>query len=129
MLRARGCQRSDVEAAALVLSELASNAVQHAGSCFSVHLTIEGATLRIGVEDGGPGADTAMPVRRAHGLGVVSALTRRWGVQATAAGKLVWAELSLHPARLGGRERDRRGRGRGLVRAELHGVLDGAVPK
>jgi hypothetical protein len=92
-----------VDAAALVLSELASNAVRHVGSPFSVRATIERSTLRLAVEDAGsPRARPAMPVRRARGLGVVDALALRWGVDEAPPGKVVWAELALREAATGG---------------------------
>jgi Histidine kinase-like ATPase domain len=95
-LRLRGCERGVVDTAVLVLSELTSNAVRHAGSPFSVTLTITDATLRLAVEDAGAlAADGAMPVRTTHGLGVVNTLALRWGVQRTPAGKAVWAELAV----------------------------------
>jgi hypothetical protein len=95
-LHARGGERACVDAAVLVLSELTSNAVRHVGSGFSVTLTVTDATLRLAVEDAGERvAGGAMPVRPTHGLGIVDALALRWGIQRTAAGKAVWAELPL----------------------------------
>jgi len=94
-LRACDCEPGLVDAAALVLSELASNAVRHVGSPFSIRATLEGATLRLAVEDHGWLSRAAMVVRQAHGLGVVDALAADWGVKPTARGKLVWVELPL----------------------------------
>jgi anti-sigma regulatory factor (Ser/Thr protein kinase) len=91
-----GCERAKVEAAALVASELASNAVRHAGSRFSLELSLDGAAMRLAVEDEGPapcGPAEALRVRPTHGLAIVEALSLRWGVERTAAGKVVWAEL------------------------------------
>lgn len=96
-LRLGGCERAFVDTATLVLSELASNAVRHAGSPFSIAATIEGCTLRLAVEDrGSPSARTTMVARPTHGLGVVDALASSWGVKAAPRGKLVWAELPLY---------------------------------
>jgi len=92
-LSVRGCQQSVIEAATLVLSELASNAVRHVGSSFSIGAALDGATLRLAVEDRGS-PRTAMIVHRAHGLGVVDALASSWGVEPAPRGKVVWAELT-----------------------------------
>jgi MEDS: MEthanogen/methylotroph, DcmR Sensory domain len=85
--------------AALVLSELASNAVLHAGSSFSVEVRTKDSTLRIAVQDSVPPTSMlrhgGLIPRATHGLGVVQALSRCWGVEGTPEGKVVWAELSL----------------------------------
>jgi MEDS: MEthanogen/methylotroph, DcmR Sensory domain len=93
--------------AALVLSELASNAVLHAGSAFSVAVRAQDGTLRIAVEDSapllsGPRNGGLIP-RPAHGLSLVQALSSRWGVEGTPRGKVVWAELDMESERSGGR--------------------------
>lgn len=93
-LRLGGCEAAFVDTATLVLSELASNAVRHVGSPFSIAATLEDSTLRLAVEDrGSPSAQATMVARPTHGLGVVDALARSWGVKAAPRGKLVWAEL------------------------------------
>jgi hypothetical protein len=88
-----------VQDAALVLSELASNAVLHAGSPFSVVVLTKDSTLRIAVQDSGSLTsmlrDGGLIPRPTHGLGVVQALSRCWGVESTPEGKVVWAELAL----------------------------------
>ena len=90
--------------AALVLSELASNAVLHAGSPFSVSVRATGSTLRIAVSDSAPlrasSHDGGLIPRPAHGLSLVQALCCCWGVEGTAGGKVVWAELSVAGRRL-----------------------------
>jgi anti-sigma regulatory factor (Ser/Thr protein kinase) len=114
-LSRQGCERASVEAAALVLSELASNAVRHVGSPFSVSATIEHSILRVAVEDiGSPSAHGAMPVRRTRGLGVVDTMALRWGVGDARPGKTVWAELPLASATngAGGARAAEAGRGR-----------------
>lgn len=85
--------------AQLVVSELATNAVIHAGTPFSVSLSFDGSTIRISVHD----ASSARPVMRdavptapsGRGLRLVDAVTRDWGVEPGADGKTVWAEFSL----------------------------------
>lgn len=85
--------------AAIVATELASNAVVHARSDFTVTVWRRLGAVRIAVRDD---VFPAAPLRPApgHGLGLVNSVATRWGVQSQAAGgKLVWAELA---APLGG---------------------------
>lgn len=86
-----------VNEAALVLSELASNAVIHAGSSFSIVVGAQESMLRIAVEDACPLATTepngGLIARSEHGLAVIDALSARWGIDGTPHGKVVWAEL------------------------------------
>jgi anti-sigma regulatory factor (Ser/Thr protein kinase) len=95
-----------VENAALVMSELATNAVIHAGSRFSVAVRAKDSTLRIAVQDGRPLAATVSGQGRSqggliprigHGLSLIEKISTRWGVEGTASGKVVWAELPYEP--------------------------------
>ena len=85
--------------AALVVTELATNAVLHAGSAFSVSLALSGGAIRISVGDtvplGPTGVDKQLAAASGHGLGVVAAMATRWGVETAPRGKAVWAELPL----------------------------------
>lgn len=92
------------ETAALLVSELVTNVVQHTrtgSSLMVLRLEATQAILRIQVEDGDP--RLPQPRRPASldesgfGLVVVEALARRWGLRRTAAGKAVWAELDIRP--------------------------------
>jgi anti-sigma regulatory factor (Ser/Thr protein kinase) len=91
------CGDDLVDAAALVVSELACNAVIHAGSLFTVYLTPTAAGVRISVRD----ASQDRPIHRegsssglsGRGLALVNAVARSWGVNLLADGTLVWAEL------------------------------------
>jgi len=83
--------------AALVVTELAANAIVHAGSAFTVTLSARGNVLRIAVRDGCPlpaeGQAALMPIPL-HGLGAVDALAGQWGVESLGkAGKTVWVDL------------------------------------
>jgi len=84
---------------AIVVSELAANAVRHARSGFTVSLTLAADAVWIRVEDARPLAglrgDPPLPVSPDHGLGLVDAVSARWGVQPADGGKTVWAELPL----------------------------------
>jgi anti-sigma regulatory factor (Ser/Thr protein kinase) len=97
-LREWGVTGAALYDAALVTSELAANAVRHAGSPFTLHVWTDGAVVHISVRDGAElpdgGADV-LPTRPAHGLGLVASLARRWGRTPLTGGKTVWAELSV----------------------------------
>lgn len=90
---------SVVESAVLVVSELATNAVRHARSYFSVSLEYgDNQSVRLSVYD----VDERMPVVVSHvarpeggrGIALVSKLATRWGAQPRRCGKAVWAEFS-----------------------------------
>jgi hypothetical protein len=87
---------------ALVVTELAANAVVHAHSAFTVDLAVRPDLLRISVRDDSPlpsaTAGPALPAAPLHGLGAVAALASRWGVEPLGPdGKAVWAELRRSP--------------------------------
>ncbi|WP_329581368.1 ATP-binding protein [Kitasatospora sp. NBC_01250] len=108
-----------IETTNLIVSELTTNAVRHpAGSepqsteypsladvgTFTLVLELTGTGLLVQVAD----CDPRLPVRRevgveatgGRGLFLVSEMANRWGYYpATAAGKVVWAELLLHGSR------------------------------
>jgi hypothetical protein len=91
------------EDAAIVVTELAANAVVHARSGFTVEIRKLAAGVRILVTDRGlmRAADVAALVpRRGHGLGLVAALASRWAAVPVPGGTLVWAELPARPAPL-----------------------------
>jgi anti-sigma regulatory factor (Ser/Thr protein kinase) len=83
--------------AALVSSEMAANAVIHARSPFSVTLRADRALVRVEVRDARPadvGAQHRLVARPGRGLGIVAALSQRWGIDAASGGKVVWAEFA-----------------------------------
>ena len=91
--------RAPIDDAQLVVSELATNAVVHAGTPFSVSVRCDGTGIRISVHD----RSLALPIvrqvgptaRSGRGLRLVTAVSRDWGVETTSDGKTVWAELPL----------------------------------
>jgi anti-sigma regulatory factor (Ser/Thr protein kinase) len=94
-----GQQLSD--SVALVVSELANNAVTHARSPFSVLARSDQQVIRISVRD----TSSVIPELRhvdpvegpGLGLKMVDAIAGAWGVEVTAGGKAVWAQLALEP--------------------------------
>jgi len=83
--------------AVLIVSELATNAVMHARSTFSVLLSWEAETLCISVRDTSasvPSVRNPSPTMiSGRGLRLVSSVASRWGTDVDDEGKLVWAEL------------------------------------
>lgn len=96
-LRQWGHGDAIVQDAKLVVSELATNAVTHAGSAFSVIVRGDDAGVRISVADRSPAQPRVMHASpeapSGRGLDMVSALSDRWGVDANKDGKAVWAQL------------------------------------
>ncbi|MGA5701727.1 ATP-binding protein [Peterkaempfera bronchialis] len=87
----------------LVVSELVTNAVVHAGGVsITIGLSAVAGEMRIEVMDG---SDVAPSSRTAgggaesgRGLALVDALASGWGVEPTRRGKTVWATCVLPPA-------------------------------
>ncbi len=86
--------------AALLLSELATNAILHARSSFTVIVRYDGSSLRVEVGDGSR-SEPAMRQPAAgdmpggRGLLLIDTMASRWGVLPTARGKRVWFELPV----------------------------------
>ena len=87
-----------VDDAAVVTAELATNAVRHAHSSFTVTVSRFAGGIEVAVRD-----DAPIPLRRGpstttsfggRGLQLVAALSSRWGTQGVDTGKVVWAELN-----------------------------------
>lgn len=95
------CRADDLT---LLVSELASNAVRHARSPFTVTVGCDAATVRVEVVDESPLVPVPQqpPVEAVTGRGlmIVEALSDRWGVEPTDGGKAVWFEVrcSAEPA-------------------------------
>lgn len=92
--------------AALLTSELATNAIQHTatgqGGTFEIIICQRPATVRIAVIDAGSPAIPA-PAPHGHlndsgrGLALVDALARQWGQQGNRHARAVWFELDVLP--------------------------------
>lgn len=89
--------------AALLVSELVSNGIRHAGTDLLVELRAVGSGIVVAVSDGSTRpvrARAAAPLDEGgHGLLLVDALSTHWGVTARPSGKRVWAELQANSSR------------------------------
>ncbi|GAA2873867.1 hypothetical protein Acy02nite_31730 [Actinoplanes cyaneus] len=93
--------------ARLVASELANNAIQHAGTEFHVITAYTGQYLRIAVKDGSravprvtggpPTTGAIMAPGTGRGLRMITAASAHWGVTMTPGGKIVWSLMRPHP--------------------------------
>lgn len=86
---------SVVDDARLLISELATNAVVHAGTDFTVTVHISASHLYVEVRDGDPTDLVAQGESRAlalsgRGLGIVGRLAESWGSRVEDHGKVVW---------------------------------------
>jgi two-component sensor histidine kinase len=81
-----------VQQAIVVLNELVTNAVQHAGTAVQVELVLDGNALAVRVRDFSchPPVSTS---QRGLGLRMVDELAPRWGFEAHEDGKTAWAQL------------------------------------
>ena len=86
----------------LIISELVTNSVRHAGLDASepvqLSVRVEGDTVRVAVRDPGPGfKPPPAPSDPAHvggwGLVLVEQLAERWGVDHDGQANVVWCEL------------------------------------
>ena len=89
----------------LVVSELVTNAVQHAEPPYGIAVAVDDGLVRIDVVDHGSqvpaeSPETAEGDRRPNGrgLGIVRRLAHEWGVERTEDGaKNVWADVPVAP--------------------------------
>jgi anti-sigma regulatory factor (Ser/Thr protein kinase) len=98
-----GCDRSRIDDAVLVVSEVVTNAVRHSGGRIRLRLRRYGSQLRIEVTDRSPRLPVLMPIsplaERGRGMRIVSRLATRWGSSRAGTGKVVWVDLPCPPAR------------------------------
>lgn len=86
------------DTAALIVTELAVNAVRHAASPFSVAVRLDGLVARIAVSDQrdlSSMPDAQLIATLPHGLALVDAIATRWGVEQISGGKTIWAEFPV----------------------------------
>jgi hypothetical protein len=86
-----------------IMSELADNAVEHAGTDLAAAVWRRGSGIHLSVHDGDPrlprlldappGAGGGAGDERGRGLRIVDARSTAWGAMTTRSGKMVWATL------------------------------------
>jgi hypothetical protein len=89
--------RETVDVARLLVSEIVTNAVLHAGTELTLTLDRGESTVQVQIEDANP----LLPVVRSHGpdagtgrgLHVLDHLATRWGTSEIDGGKIVWFEI------------------------------------
>ena len=88
-----------LEDAAVILSELGTNAIQAGSDTVVTTLYLHREMLRIALADHAPGWPTLQPrsTTRGHGRGlaIIQQLSSSWGAETTTAGKQVWAVLPV----------------------------------
>ena len=92
----------DVDTVALLVSEVATNALVHGAGRVRVRVRPTTAGLRVEVHD----EDSSLPSRRqatpldegGRGIALVDALSSGWGAERTADGKTVWFEVAAATA-------------------------------
>ncbi len=92
------------DAIAVMVAELAMNAVQHARTDFEVTIDREDAALRVAVTDSGASRPAAQPMPPPHtlrgrGLPIVDRLADAWGVipAPEGPGKSIWFQIAMPP--------------------------------
>ena len=90
-----------VAPAALIISELVSNVVDHAHTLMTVQVAHRDSHLYLAVHDGasappapGEGGGDRLPLR-GRGLMLVAAAATTWGYEHRDDGKVVWATVAL----------------------------------
>jgi len=99
-LRAWDVPEEVADAAVLCASELATNALLHAGTPARIDIDLSAERLLVAVSDTGTRGAVARTQAdglssRGRGLGMVEALTDAWGTDPTLRGSTVWFELLL----------------------------------
>ncbi|GAA0460705.1 hypothetical protein Aca07nite_27100 [Actinoplanes capillaceus] len=88
-----------LDACAVVVSELVSNAVRHGGGCVELSIEAHGGRVTVAVADG----SSVVPRRRdpdgvgGRGIALIEALSAGWTVENHHGGKRVRVELKPYP--------------------------------
>jgi anti-sigma regulatory factor (Ser/Thr protein kinase) len=97
--RCAGCDDATLFDLEVIVSELAANAVRHAGTPFYVEIDADGRSVRIAVADGSddhPAPVSVSAHRGGRGLQIVETLASAWGTETDdGGGKEVWARVDL----------------------------------
>jgi anti-sigma regulatory factor (Ser/Thr protein kinase) len=104
-LRAWPVGEPEMAAAAMIATELVTNAVEHAAAPVQLRVQYDGAVVVIEVRDGStspPRLQTPTPATtRGRGLQMVDLLAERWDYVLHPDGKTVWADILLGGNRVG----------------------------
>jgi anti-sigma regulatory factor (Ser/Thr protein kinase) len=121
--------------AAIVASELVTNAVLHGAAPVTLAVDWDGVCMLVQVSDGAPDVAAVKAPRPdpaklgGRGLMLIENICRRWGVAAHPVGKMVWAEFEPGPAILGNGPttlQSRIAHAQGIVSAQVDCTLDEA---
>ncbi|MEU3859642.1 ATP-binding protein [Streptomyces sp. NPDC028722] len=93
-------EQDNTDTAALVATELVTNAWRHAGGAMEMRLIWDGRALTVEVDDPSSTSPTVLaPHRRGphggYGLALVNSLVEAWGTYPRLTGKTVWARCVL----------------------------------
>jgi anti-sigma regulatory factor (Ser/Thr protein kinase) len=88
-----------IDSVALCVSELVTNALDHAAPPYELRVFRGDTYLRVEVTDASAEQPVARPLspaaRRGRGIFLVERVATRWGVESTPEGKTVWAEFAV----------------------------------
>jgi sigma-B regulation protein RsbU (phosphoserine phosphatase) len=97
-----GMGKTATDIGLLLVSELATNALRHAGTAFEVEVRTTPTGIRVAVSDDDPARPREPQVlpgpeaEGGRGMAILEELADRWGVAGDPPGKTVWFELDRH---------------------------------
>jgi len=99
VLRDSGWDEDSIGAAALMTTELVTNAVVHARTPYTLIVDVDATMVRVDVRDANPTLPKVGPMPRAdaasgRGLALIAKMARRWGCDEVPDGKSVWFEAA-----------------------------------
>jgi serine/threonine-protein kinase RsbW len=98
------------DAIEVMVSELATNAIRHAASGFTLRLYVSDTHVRVEAIDTGSGVPelrSPSPTDPSgRGLRIVQGLSDAWGQQTTEEGKMVWFTIPCHPDPANGEQQE-----------------------
>jgi anti-sigma regulatory factor (Ser/Thr protein kinase) len=90
-----------VAALELLVDELVTNAVLHAGTASELSVAMQGSHVRVELRDGSRRLPQRLPYEptsvTGRGVHLLESLARRWGAETDGNGKVVWFEFECAP--------------------------------